>query len=150
MKDINSVVLLGNLTRDADVRYSSSGCAIAKFCIAVNRSKKQGDQWIDEANFFDCTLFGKQAESLKPYLVKGKRVAVHGELKQDRWEKDGVKNSKVGIECTDINLISGSGKGDNAADNNNQPSHQQIQNTKNYVNNVSNGNSTGFPEDIPF
>lgn len=91
MNDTNSVILIGRLTRDLgenDMAYlSGSGTARANISIAVNRSRKQGDQWIDEVNYFDITVWGKTAENLKPYLLKGKQICVKGFLKQDRWER---------------------------------------------------------------
>lgn len=105
MADINRVIEIGRLTRDAEVTYTPGGMAIAKFCIAVNRRVKNGDGWADEANYFDVQVFGKQAEGLKPFLLKGKMVGIDGYLKQDRWEKDGQKFSKVTINANDIQLL---------------------------------------------
>ena len=76
-------------SNEKDFGYVGNGQARANVSIAVNRSRKNGEQWIDEANFFDVTIWGKTAENLKPYLQKGKQIAVDGYLKQDRWEKDG-------------------------------------------------------------
>ena len=105
MADINRVTIIGRLTRDAEMTYTPGGMAIAKFCIAVNRRVKNGDGWADEANYFDVQFFGKQAEGLKPYLLKGKMVGIDGYLKQDRWEKDGQKFSKVTINANDVQLL---------------------------------------------
>ena len=106
MTDINKTILIGRLTRDAEIKYTTSGTAIATCSIAVNASRKdQSGNWVDEANFFDVTLFGKAAENLKAYLLKGKQIAVEGHLKQDRWEKDGQKYSKVSIQAETIQLI---------------------------------------------
>jgi single-strand DNA-binding protein len=68
----------------------------------VNRSKKQDDQWVDEPHYFDIEFYGKSAEGLSKYLLKGRQVAVHGELRQDRWEKDGQQRSKVVIVAAAI------------------------------------------------
>ncbi len=106
MTDINSVVLCGRLTRDAELKYTSGGMAIADLSIAVNSSKKVGDTWEDQANFFDVSLFGKRAEALTPYLTKGVQLAVSGSLSQDRWERDGQKRSKVTIKANNIQLMS--------------------------------------------
>ena len=77
MADINRVTQVGRLTRDAEVTYTPGGMAIASLSIAVNRSVKGADgQWMDEANYFDIKVFGKQADALKPYLTKGKQIAV--------------------------------------------------------------------------
>lgn len=107
MGDINSVILIGRITRDAELRYTASGAALSNFSIAVNRRVKKGDQWADEASFFELTLFGKTAENLNKYLLKGGQVAVQGSLKQDRWEKDGQKHSKVGIFVENVQLLGG-------------------------------------------
>lgn len=109
--DINSVVLIGRLTRDAELRYSNSGTAICKFSIANSYSRKQGDTWNEETNFFDAVLMGRRAEALHKYLVKGKQVGVQGELRQSRWEQDGQKRSRVEIFVNDLNLLGGGGTG---------------------------------------
>ena len=106
MSDLNHVVLVGRLTRDAELK-SGNGFMVSNFSIAVNRKKKQGDEWIDEANFFDVALFGKQAESLHQYLVKGKQVGIDGELRQDRWQQDGQNRSKVFVVANSIQLLGG-------------------------------------------
>ena len=125
--DLNSVILIGRLTRDVELKYTSGGMAIASFAIAVNRRRKNGAQWVEEASFFDINLFGKSAEGLKQYLVKGKQVAIEGELRQDRWEQDGQPRSKVVVVANNVQLLGGHG-------NNTQQG-------------VSEG---GFVEDIPF
>jgi len=108
--DINQVVLVGRITRDAELRYTASGSALCNFSVAVNRRAKKGDQWTDEASFFDLTLWDKQAENLNKYLVKGTQVAVQGELRQDRWEKDGQKFSKIQVFVNNLQLL-GSARG---------------------------------------
>jgi single-strand DNA-binding protein len=105
--DINKAVLIGRLTRDAELKYTAGGTAVTKFSIAVNRRRKANDRWEDEANFFDVTLFGKQGEALSKYLIKGKQVGVEGELRQERWEKDGQTRSRVEIAANNIQLFGG-------------------------------------------
>lgn len=105
MKDINKVILIGRLTKDFELVYLQSGKAKGEFTIASNDIKKNADKWEDVVNFFDCELFGKSAENLKPYLNKGQQVAIEGKLKQDRWEKDGQKNSKTKILIENIQLV---------------------------------------------
>ena len=107
MKDTNHVVLVGRLTRDAVQKYLQSGLSVVDFSIAVNRSVKKGDKWEDEASFFDVTLFGKSGEAVAQYLTKGQQIAVAGELKQDRWEKDGQKHSRVVIVADTVQLVGG-------------------------------------------
>ena len=116
MTDLNHVVLIGRLTRDLgeDERsfgYVGNGQARANVSIAVNRSRKNGEQWVDEVNYFDVTIWGKTAENLKPYLLKGKQICVEGYLKQDRWEKDGQKMSKVSIVANNVQLLGGKSDG---------------------------------------
>jgi single-strand DNA-binding protein len=116
MADINHVTLIGRLTRDAELRYTAGGQAVCKFSIAVNRRRKNGDQWEDEANFFDIVLWGRQGESLNQYLVKGKMIGVEGELRQDRWQQDGQNRSKVEIVASNLQLLGG-GAGSGASGN---------------------------------
>jgi len=112
--DINRVVLVGRLTRDAELRYTNSGTAICRFSIANNYRRKVGDNWTEEANFFDCALMGRRGEALQKYMTKGTQVAIEGELRQNRWEQDGQNRSKVEIFVTDVQLLgSRSGGGGN-------------------------------------
>ncbi|MBN1617367.1 MAG: single-stranded DNA-binding protein [Spirochaetales bacterium] len=109
MADVNHVILIGRLTRDAELKYTSGGMAVCKFAIAVNKRRKNGDQWVEEANFFDIVLWGRSGESINQYLVKGKQVAVEGELRQNRWEQDGQSRSKVEIVANNVQLLGGQG-----------------------------------------
>ena len=111
MVDLNHVVLIGRLTRDAELKSIANGQSVCKFSIAVNRRKKNGDQWEDEPNFFDIVVWGRQGESLHPYLIKGKMVGVDGELRQDRWQQDGQNRSKVEIIANYLQLLGGSQSG---------------------------------------
>jgi len=156
MTDLNHVVLIGRLTKDlgTDERsfgYVANGQARANVSIAVNRSKKSGEQWVDEVNYFDVTIWGKTAENLKPYLLKGKQIAVDGYLKQDRWEKDGQKMSKVSVVANNVQLLGGKNEGGSA------PSAAPKftpNNTSNYNGGYQSdsfgGTESDFPEDIPF
>ncbi|MDR0669290.1 MAG: single-stranded DNA-binding protein [Treponema sp.] len=111
MADLNHVVLVGRLTRDAELKYTSGGQAVCKFSIAVNRRRKNGDQWEDEASFFDIVLWGRQGEAVNQYLLKGKMVGVEGELRQDRWQQDGQNRSRVEIVANNLQLLGGGGGG---------------------------------------
>ena len=110
-EDINRVVLIGRLTRDAEQKSIASGQTVTKFSIAVNRRRKNGDQWEDEASFFDVVLWGRQGEILHQYLLKGKQVCVDGELRQDRWQQDGQNRSKVEIVASNVQLLGGGSGG---------------------------------------
>lgn len=112
MTDLNHIVLIGRLTKDcgADERsfsYVGNGTAKAVVSLAVNRSVKKGEKWEDEVSYFDVTIWGKTAENLKANLVKGKQICVCGYLKQDRWEKDGKKESRVSITADKVQLLGG-------------------------------------------
>jgi single-strand DNA-binding protein len=137
-QDLNHVIIIGRLVNDAILKYTSGGMAIANLSLAVNRRVKKGEQWTEEVSFFEVTLWGKTAEGLKPYLLKGKLIAVEGELKQERWEKDGQTRSKVVINASNVQLLGGN---DKPAQQGGQSSGYQAQAE------YSAGN---FPEDIPF
>lgn len=107
MADLNVWTGVGRLTRDAELRYTAGGMAILSMSIAINRRVKNGEQWVDEASFFDVEMFGKRGESIKQYLTKGKQVGITGELVQDRWEKDGQTRSKLKIIASDVQLLGG-------------------------------------------
>ena len=115
MTDINSVVLIGRITKDvgSDERsfsYIGNGTAKATVNLAVNRSVKKGEKWEDETSFFDVVIWGKMAENLKPRLTKGKQISVMGFLKQDRWEKDGQKQSKIYVNAEQVEIPNDSKK----------------------------------------
>jgi single-strand DNA-binding protein len=107
MTDINAVVIVGRLTKDAVLKSLPSGYTVSNFTIAVNRSRKTGDGYENDANFFDISLWGKQAESLCQYLTKGKQVAIIGELRQERWQQDGQNRSRVVVSANTIQLLGG-------------------------------------------
>ena len=115
MTDTNSIILIGRLTKDcgADERsfsYVGNGTAKAVVSLAVNRSVKKGDKWEDEVSYIDVTIWGKTAENLKANLVKGKQICVCGYLKQDRWEKDGQKQSRLNVVAESVQLLGGGNK----------------------------------------
>ena len=98
MASFNRVILVGNLTRDPELRYIPSGTAVTEVGLAVNdRRKGANGEWVDETTFVDVTLWGRQAEIASEYLNKGSSVLIEGRLKLDTWEKDGKKNSKLRV-----------------------------------------------------
>lgn len=114
MPNYNKVILMGNLTRDPEVRYTSSGAAIAKLGIAVNRywSNKDGQKQ-EETTFVDVDAFGRQAETIGQYLKKGRPIMVEGRLKLDQWEdkQTGQKRSKLGVVLDRFEFIDSRGEG---------------------------------------
>ena len=139
MADVNHVILIGRLTRDAELRYTSGGVAVCKFAIAVDKKRKQGDEWVKETSFFDIVLWGKTGEAINQYLVKGKQVAVDGELHQNRWEQDGQNRSKVEINASNVQLLGG--------DKQAAPAHQEA---RQWPPRERESASSDFPDDIPF
>lgn len=119
MGSFNQVVLVGNMTRDPELRYTGGGTAVCEFSLAVNERVKKGDQWVDEVNYFDVVYFGKRAETVNQYLGKGSQLLVSGRLKHERWEKDGKKNSRVKVVGNELTMLGGNRKsgGQRASDN---------------------------------
>ena len=101
MTDINTVCLVGRLTRDAEYKQMGSTLNL-RFSIAVNKSKKVNDQWEDEVSYIDIQAWGRLAENMIGNLKKGTRVAVMGYLKQDRWESNGEQRTKLLVVANDI------------------------------------------------
>lgn len=145
MADTNMVILIGRLTRDAELKYTSGGMAISKFAIAVNRRVKNGEQWAEEASFFDVVVFGRTAEAISQYLVKGKQIAVEGELVQQRWEKDGQSRSKVEINASNVQLLGGGTEQTAPA-----PSRQTRQGAYSAPQNEGYPEQHDFPDDLQF
>ena len=106
MTSFNKVILMGNLTRDPEVRYTPNGIAVASFAIAVNRKYKQGEETKEEVSYIDIVVFGKQAESCGQYINKGDSVLIDGRLQQRRWEtEDGQKRNKVEVVAQSVNFM---------------------------------------------
>lgn len=122
--DLNSVTLVGRLTRDSELKYTNTGTPICKFSIASSSYAGQGKD--NYTSYFDITLWGKQGEAIQQYLEKGKQVAISGELKQDRWEQEGQKRSKVYIVARNVQLLS-SNQGQQSSNNAPQGQHDSSQ-----------------------
>ncbi len=144
MADLSIAVLVGRLTRDAELKYTNGGQPVCHFSVATSSRKKKGDQWVDEPSFWDVDLWGKQGESLNQYLTKGKLVAVEGSMRQDRWEQDGQSRMKVQISANTVQLLGGGQGGGSGASggsyNENQGSSGGSQG------NAGNGNQGGARE----
>lgn len=108
MASYNRVVILGNVTRDPELRYIPSGAAVCELGLAVNdRRKGPNGDWIEETTFVDVTLWAKTAEVACEYLRKGSSVLVEGRLKLESWEKDGKKNSKLKVVGETMQMLGG-------------------------------------------
>ncbi|MEZ6089669.1 MAG: single-stranded DNA-binding protein [Pirellulaceae bacterium] len=111
MASYNRVILLGNMTRDVELRYTQGGTAVTDIGLAVNdRRKSQTGEWVDETTFVDVTLWGRTAEVASEYLGKGSPILVEGRLKLDTWESEGQKRSKLRVVCDRMQML-GSGGG---------------------------------------
>jgi single-strand DNA-binding protein len=110
LASFNRVILMGNLTRDPELRYLQSGMAVADVTLAVNdRRKAPNGEWIEEVSFVDVTLWGRTAETAGEYLTKGSPVLIEGRLKMESWEKDGQKRTKLKVVCDQMRLVGSRG-----------------------------------------
>ncbi len=108
MAGFNRILLIGNLTRNIELRYTPNGTPVGSFGLAVNRRFKQGDELKEEVLFVDIVTFGKQAENAAKYLSKGSKAAIEGRLQQRRWETEtGEKRSKHEVVAENILYIDG-------------------------------------------
>lgn len=106
MTSINKVILMGNLTRDPELRYTPSGTAVANFGMAMNRKYGSGDDQKEDVCFVDVVAFGKTGELAEEYLSKGRLVAIDGRLQFRQWEgQDGGKRSKLEVVCERLHFL---------------------------------------------
>jgi len=98
----SSVSLVGNLVAAPEVRYASTGRAMARLRIACNRSWQKDGEWQEETSFFDVDLFGELAENVAESVTKGDRITVEGRLQQQSWEKDGEKQYRVVVVADEV------------------------------------------------
>lgn len=142
MADLNNISVIGRMTRDLDGRafgYTPNGKARLNISIAVNDG--YGDN--EYVSYFDVVIWGKTAENIKPYIGKGKQLCINGRLRQDRWEKDGQKNSRVTIVAETVQLLGSSQDGANSARNWGAGAQQSAPAPQN-------DGGDEYPEDIPF
>lgn len=102
---LNVVALIGNLTKDPELRHTPAGTAVTSLRIAVNDRVKRQGEWTDAAYYFDVIVWGNQAEACVQYLAKGRRVGVDGKLTWREWEKDGVKRQSVEIVANGVQFL---------------------------------------------
>ncbi len=109
MSSLNKVMLMGNVTRDIEVRYTAKGTAVADVGLACNRRTKQGEEWVDETTFVDVTVWGRTAELAGQYLSKGRPVFFEGRLQLDSWQdqQSGQKRSRLKVVGENMQFIGG-------------------------------------------
>ena len=153
MSDLNRVTVVGRLTRDPEVRYTSGGMPIVNIGLASNYRQKDGasGQWVEKPNFFDVVGFGDRFEKLAAHLEKGRRIGIDGSLRWSSWETDGQKRSKVEIIADTIQFLDSSGDGSHSGGGSRQAFQGQggdvAPDTSDFV---PVGAATADDDDIPF
>ncbi|HSW99801.1 MAG TPA: single-stranded DNA-binding protein [Patescibacteria group bacterium] len=114
-RSVNQVILLGNLTRDPELRQTPNGQSVCSFSLALNRAyKTQSGEWQEATDYIDCVAWGPLAERVSQYLSKGRRALVQGRLQSRSWEQDGQKRSKVEVLANDVTFVDSRGEGGGA------------------------------------
>jgi single-strand DNA-binding protein len=113
-RSFNQVILMGNLTRDPELRQTPNGSNVCSFSLALNRSFKGADgNWQEATDYIDVVAWGPLGERVAQYLSKGRPCLVNGRLQSRSWEQDGVKRSKVEVNAQDVTFLGGPGEGGN-------------------------------------
>lgn len=116
-RSVNQVMLMGNLTRDPEVRQIPSGQSVCSFSLALNRSYKDGSgEWQEATDYVDIVAWGPLGERVAQYLSKGRRCLVQGRLQSRNWEQDGQKRSKVEVNASDVTFLDSRGGSEGGTD----------------------------------
>lgn len=111
-RSFNQVILMGNLTRDPELRQTPNGQNVCSFSLALNRSYKGADgNWQEATDYIDVVAWGPLGERVAQYLTKGRPCLVNGRLQSRSWEQDGQKRSKVEVNAQDVTFLGGAGEG---------------------------------------
>lgn len=102
---INNVNISGNLGRDAELKSTASGTPALQFSVCVNDRTNQNGQWVDRPNWVPCVMYGNRANALAQHLLKGTKVSIAGKLRQNQWERDGQKHSRLEVIVNEIELM---------------------------------------------
>ncbi|HSX27659.1 MAG TPA: single-stranded DNA-binding protein [Patescibacteria group bacterium] len=133
-RSFNQVILMGNLTRDPELRQTPNGQNVCSFSLALNRSYKGGDgEWKEVTDYVDIVAWGPLGERVAQYLTKGRPALVNGRLQSRSWEQDGQKRSKVEVNAQDVTFLGspgGGGNGGNSRDEYNQTTEEAPQPSK--------------------
>jgi single-strand DNA-binding protein len=151
MASFNRVILMGNLTRDPEVRQTQTGTTIAKTGLAVNERMPDGQGgWKEETSFIDVVIFGKRAEAFGKFLQKGKPVLVEGRLRQDRWQdkESGANRSRVEVVIDNWEFVGG--RGDGRPDERSGPAPERAASAPGFPGASDfGGGGGGFADDVP-
>ncbi len=113
-RSLNQVTLMGNLTRDPELRQTPNGQNVTSFSLALNRAYKNASgEWQEATDYIDCVCWGPLAERVSQYLSKGRRCLVQGRLQSRSWEQEGQKRSKVEVLANDVTFLDSRGAGGN-------------------------------------
>jgi len=131
-RSVNQVMLMGNLTRDPELRQTPNGKDVVNFSLALNRAyRDSGGEWQEATDFIDVVAWGPLAERVAQYMSKGRRCLVQGRLQSRSWEQDGQKRNKVEVLAGDVTFLDGGGGSrDDNSDNNNPPTSNTSSNKK--------------------
>lgn len=148
MASYNRVILVGNLTRDPELRYIPSGTAVSDIGLAVNDRVKKGGDWVDETTFVDVTLWARTAEVANEYLSKGSSVLIEGRLRLESWENnEGQKRSKLKVVADRMQMLGGRGGGGGGSSSRSAgPPHSQEED----YSQMADSSATPPSDDIPF
>ena len=112
MPNYNKVMLMGNLTRDVELKHTASNTAVANLAMAVNRRYRVNDETREETTFVDCEAWGRTAENISKFFSKGRPIFIEGRLKLDEWQdRDGNKRSKLRVVIENFEFVDSGGKG---------------------------------------
>ena len=121
-RSFNQVILMGNLTRDPELRTTPNGASVCSFSLALNRSYKNADgDWTEATDYIDIVAWGPLGERVAQYLSKGRPALVNGRLQSRNWEQDGAKRSKVEVVAQDVTFLGGPGAGASGDDSGSAP-----------------------------
>ncbi len=131
-RSFNQVILMGNLTRDPELRTTPNGRSVCSFSLALNRSYKGTDgNWVEATDYVDVVAWAGLGERVAQYVTKGRPVLVNGRLQSRSWETDGQKRSKVEVVANDVTFLGGRGEGGNGpGDENNAPAKSSQSDSK--------------------
>lgn len=111
-RSVNQVIIMGNLTRDPELRQTPGGQSVVSFSLALNRSyKDQSGEWQEATDYIDVSAWGPLAERVAQYMTKGRRALVQGRLQSRSWDQDGQKRTKVDVLANDVTFLDGRGEG---------------------------------------
>lgn len=150
-RSFNQVILMGNLTRDPELRSTPNGQSVCSFSLALNRSYKGSDgNWQEATDFIDVVAWGPLGERVSQYLSKGRPALVNGRLQSRSWEQDGQKRSKVEVVAQDVTFLGGPGGGDGGSNSTPATSNKPATKKKEEVEIEDIGDEPINLDDIPF